>query len=209
MRSKTISAVPANDVTANLSDTSEAWRLFIAIEIPDSVRRLVRQHIDRLRAALPEVRASWTREQNLHLTLKFLGNTPVAKAEELSRAVQRAAAKVPPFELVIRDCGLFPARGKPKVLWIGMSDSSGNLDHLYRLLEEECEQLGFPRETRSFHPHLTIARLREAQGDVGELHKSNAFPAVEVIARDVCVIRSELSNQGSRYTTIARHALAI
>jgi len=209
MRSKTISAAPADNVAAKLPNTLAAWRLFIAIEIPSPVRRLVGQHIDRLRAELPEARASWTREQNLHLTLKFLGNTPVARVEALSRAVQRAAAKVPAFELAIRGSGLFPARGKPKVLWIGMIDSSGNLDRLYRLLEEECEQLGFPRETRSFHPHLTIARLREAQGELGELHKSITFPAVEVIARDVCVIRSELSNQGSCYTTIARHALAM
>jgi len=184
----------------------EAWRLFIAIEIPAAVRRLIQQHIDKLRTALPDIRASWTREQNFHLTLKFLGNTPREKVEAVTHSVARAAGQVEPFELSVSESGSFPTHGKPNVLWIGISDASGNLERLYRHLEEECARLGFARENRSFHPHLTIARLRDARGGkaLAELHKSIGFAQVQIPAEDVCLIRSELSSQGSRYTTIAR-----
>src|SRR6266850_2999713 len=68
----------------------ESWRLFIAIELPSSVRRNVQDHINQLRQAVPEARASWIREENLHLTIKFLGDTPVTNVEALSQAIQRA-----------------------------------------------------------------------------------------------------------------------
>src|SRR5438105_14287216 len=115
----------------------ESWRLFIAIELPPSVRQRVQNHIDHLRQAVLEARASWTREGNVHLTIKFLGDTPVTKAQALSQAAQRAAHLVAPFELVIGDCGAFPPRGQTRVLWIGIEDPSNSLTKLYRSLEDE------------------------------------------------------------------------
>jgi 2'-5' RNA ligase len=189
----------------------EAWRLFIAIEIPAHVRQLIQQHIDRLRTELPDIRASWTREENLHLTLKFLGNTAVGAVEDVSRAVKRAAGQIKPFELTVAGSGYFPPRGKPKVLWIGTSDASSNIGDLHQYLEDECERLGFARENRSFHPHLTIARLRDSKGGhaLAELHSSIGFAPVQIQAEDACLIRSELSSQGSRYSTIARHRFGL
>jgi RNA 2',3'-cyclic 3'-phosphodiesterase len=190
-------------------ETSEPWRLFIAIELPAEIRRRIKQHIDRLRAELPEVRASWVREQNLHLTLKFFGDTPIEKVERVSRALQTAATGMPQFELRIYDRGSFPPRGSPSVLWIGIEDPSRNLNKLHEALENECERAGFARDARSFHPHLTIARLRGSQGarNLAELHKSTDLPAFGVRVQDVCLIRSELSSAGSRYTVVARHEL--
>src|SRR5882724_12734141 len=98
------------------------YRTFIAIEIPLDIRRRIKEHIDQLRAVFPDVRASWTREDNLHLTLRFLGNIPVARIPPLSNAVAAAAHEIKPFDLAICDCGTFPPHGRPKVLWIGCAD---------------------------------------------------------------------------------------
>ena len=187
----------------------ESWRLFVAIELPASLREGVRDHIDRLRDSVPDARASWAREENLHLTLKFLGETPVSKVEALSLAVERAAAQVSPFSAIVGGSGAFPPRGQPRVLWIGIDDSTGNLMKLYRSLEDECFQAGFSREERPFNPHLTVARLRQPHGSrrLAEVHQQIGFDPVPLNVSDVCLIRSELRSEGSRYSVIGRHAL--
>jgi len=210
----------------------DSFRLFIAIELPAEVQHKIRQHIDRLRAEFPNVRASWTREENLHLTLKFLGDVLVEKVETLSPALHLAASKITPFNLEITDCGAFPPRGKPNVLWIGTRTSlpqspetppsrlqiSPELPDLSLLplspllllraaLEDECASVGFARDERAFHPHLTIARLRHPRGarDLAQLHEEIGFGSLSVKVKEVCLIRSELSSKGSRYTVLARH----
>ena len=185
----------------------ESWRLFIAIELPATLRGRVQDHIDQSRKAVPDARASWIREENLHLTLKVLGDAPVTRVEALSQAVARAATEVSPFEIIVGDCGAFPTRGQPRVLWIGLEDPTNTLTKLYRAIEDQCARAGFLREARPFHPHLTIARLRQPHDArrLAELHKKIGFDPVHVNVRDVCLIRSELRNEGSRYTVIARH----
>jgi 2'-5' RNA ligase len=184
------------------------WRVFVAIDLPAEVRRHITLHAARLREQLPEVHASWNREENIHLTLKFLGDLPLSRVEALSRATERAAGLVQPFELRVEGCGSFPPRGAPRVLWIGIDDPTGNLAQLYRALEDECAQEGFSREVRSLHPHLTVTRLRKPHGArrLAELHNQIGFERMAFVAEDLRVIRSELSPQGSRYTVIARHA---
>jgi len=188
----------------------ETYRTFIAIEIPHEIRARVAAHITRLRRALPDVAASWNREDNLHLTLKFLGSVPVAKIEELSDAVGAFTAQLEPFQLTLAGCGAFPARGKPHVLWIGIEDPHAILTRLHQALEDNCSQVGFAREACAFHPHLTIARLRRPQGarELADLHRSLAFPAMSFEVSEVIVFRSELLKAGARHTALFRHQLA-
>jgi len=197
---------PRRFLTLMMKPPNESWRLFVAIELPPCVRQTVQNHIDHLRQAVPEARASWAREENVHLTIKFLGDTPVTKVEALSQATQRAAHQVSPFELVIGDCGAFPPRGQPRVLWIGIKDQTNNLTKLYGVLEDECANVGFAREGRPFHPHFTIARLRQphAARRLAQLHKEIGFNPVPVKISDVCLVRSELKSEGSRYTVLSR-----
>jgi 2'-5' RNA ligase len=187
--------------------TPETWRVFIAIELPSIVRQKVRAHIDRLRSALPDARASWVRDENLHLTLKFLGDTPVTNVEALAQAAQRAASKVEPFEIIVGGCGAFPAKGQPRVLWIGIEDPSGRLALLNRALENECEKAGFPHEERPFHPHLTLARIRNPHDSrrLAAVHAELGFEPENIRAAELVVIRTELRSEGSRHTVISRH----
>ena len=104
---------------------------------------------------------------------------------------------------------MFPKHGTPRVLWIGVDDHSSVLTHLQAKLDEECLRLGFAKETRTFNPHLTIARLRKPQGAraLAAAHKEMGFDPTEIKVMELTVIRSELSSEGSNYTTISRHVL--
>jgi len=202
----------------------DSFRTFVAIELPADVRHVVVKHIERLRSELPDIRASWLREDNLHLTLKFLGNVSIAKIADLSSAVQQATNAIKPFELLLSDCGAFPPRGRPNVLWIGVGtrassvSSSGSplplspspLSVLHSAIEDNCADSGFPREQRPFHPHLTIARMRQPRGgrELSERHQSLGFAEQRFMVSEVVVFRSELLREGSKHTALSRHALS-
>jgi 2'-5' RNA ligase len=189
------------------------YRTFIAIELPAAVRRDIKQHIDQLRQAFPDVRASWSGEDNLHLTLKFLGDVSVSRIADLSEACAEATSNIAPFELVISGCGTFPPRGRPKVLWIGVSSgTNSNEPSLLRLqtsVEEFCDRAGFAREPRPYHAHLTIARLRESKDSraLADEHRKMEFPSHAFNVSEIVLFRSELSSKGSKHTPLSHHPL--
>jgi 2'-5' RNA ligase len=188
---------------------NETWRVFCAVELPSLVREKISEHISRLREAAPDSPASWSRAENVHLTLKFVGEISAGRINNLSQAAASVAA-FSSFEIGIGDTGAFPKHGTPRVLWIGVNDHTGKLAELQTKLEDECLRFGFQKEARAFNPHLTIARLRKPQGvrALALAHKELGFASTEVSVRELTVIRSELSSKGSNYTAISRHALA-
>jgi len=214
----------------------DSYRTFVAIELPRALRVKLVEHIQQLRRAVPDARASWTREHGLHLTLKFLGNIPVGDIPKLSGAIAAAVSGIESFELTIAGCGVFPPRGKPNVLWIGVSpppnsiadtedrkantqppefsrhptpDTRHPLFLLNYAIEDKCAAAGFVREQRAFHPHLTIARLRKAGGErrLAEAHRKLGFTPESFAVYEVVVFKSELLREGSKHTPISRHAL--
>jgi RNA 2',3'-cyclic 3'-phosphodiesterase len=186
------------------------YRTFIAIEMPADLRTDVIDYIKDLRDKVPDVSASWSREDNLHLTLKFLGDVPVARIGEVSAAASAAARASGPFELILAGSGVFPTRGKPNVLWIGIEDPRGGLHSVQQSLEEECAARDFARDARAYHPHLTIARIRKPHGakDLATAHLASDFGTRTFTAKELVLFRSELLPQGSRHTAVSRHALS-
>jgi RNA 2',3'-cyclic 3'-phosphodiesterase len=200
-----------NDERNQAETNHERWRVFCAVELPPQVRARAADHAARLRDRSTKVRASWPRADNLHLTLKFLGEIAQARVEALSNAASRAARSIQPFDLTLEGAGAFPPRGSPRVLWLGINDSSGGLVKLQSQLEDECEAAGFAREERPFHPHLTLARIRAPQGarELARVHQETGFAAIEFPVTELVVMRSELGAGGSRYTEISRHGLGV
>ena len=188
---------------------SPPWRVFCAAELPDDVRERLREHIQQLRAAVPDAAASWTRVENIHLTLKFFGNVDVHRIVAISDAASRAVAQFSPVQIGVGTTGVFPKPSRAQVLWIGVSDYSGALSTLQRQLENECAKKGFEKEGRAYRPHLTIARLRKPEGarQLADSHLQMKFEPVDIELKELVVFRSELSSKGSRYTAIARHKL--
>jgi 2'-5' RNA ligase len=181
-------------------------RVFCAVELPTEVRARAVERIARLRDAVPYARVSWERLEKLHVTLKFLGEIASNQIQALSEAASRAAQTTRPFMLSLEGAGAFPPRGVPRILWLGINDSSGALSELQNHLEEECERAGFAREERPFHPHLTIARIRtpRAARQLARFHQELGFEAIEFPVTELVVMQSELAAGGSRYTEISR-----
>ena len=189
---------------------SEAWRIFCAIELPDSVRAELDNHIQQLRETVPDVAASWTRVENIHLTLKFFGNVNVDRIPTISEAATRTVEAFSPFTIAVGKTGVFPKPSRPQVLWIGVSDPSGKLSEMQRRLENECAKAGFEKEDRAYRPHLTIARIRKPDGArrLADAHIQMIFEPAEINVNELIVFRSELSSKGSKYTAISRHPLS-
>jgi 2'-5' RNA ligase len=170
--------------------------MFCAVELPEEIRAQLQEHIARLRKAIPDVAASWSRVENIHLTLKFYGNVEVDRIATISEAVDRAVKNVAPFEISVGKTGTF----RTQVLWIGVSDPSRTLTTLH-------ERLG--SENRAYRPHLTVARIRRPDGArrLTDAHLQMQFENVSVVVKEIVLFRSELSPKGSKYTAISNHRL--
>ncbi|MFN2516278.1 MAG: RNA 2',3'-cyclic phosphodiesterase [Pyrinomonadaceae bacterium] len=190
---------------------TNVWRVFCAIELPQTLRKRVVQHIASLKEALPAAHASWIRDANLHLTLKFLGEVSQTSVQNFSSAASRAAERFAPFPILLNQTGVFPMHGSPRVLWIGITDLEGKLGDLHSHLEVESAQAGLDKEDRLFNPHLTIARLRKPQHAraLASAHRQLPFEEGQITVSELLVIRSELSSEGSKYAVISRHPLGV
>jgi RNA 2',3'-cyclic 3'-phosphodiesterase len=183
------------------------WRVFCAVELPDVVRARLEDHVLRLRQKVPDAAASWSRVENIHLTLKFFGNVEAERIQKISEAAERVVKQFSTFQINVGETGVFPRASRPQVLWIGIGDPLGQLTALQEKLENECAAEGFPKENRAYRPHLTIARLRRPEGarQLAEAHLGMRFEPVEVAVKEIVVFRSELSPKGSKYTSISKH----
>jgi len=173
------------------------------------MRQRLLQHVEKLRKAVPEARASWSHEGNTHLTLKFLGDISRSVVNQISAAASRAVLSIRRFPVSVEQTGVFPSRGTPRVLWIGINDATKILGELHSRLENECATVGFSRDERPFHPHITLARLRKPQAarSLAVTHKHLQFEQATMTIEELLVIRSELGGERSKYTVISRHPL--
>ena len=154
------------------------------------------------------VRASWARPETTHLTLKFLGDVEETSLQSVIEAVGVAAACVRGFTMTPCSLGAFPSPRKPRVLWLGVEP----VDELYELqeaIESELAHLGFERERRRFHPHITLGRIRDPGGrDLrAELDALHA-PRETVEVRNVVVMKSTLTAGGAVHEELASVPLA-
>ena len=191
-------------------EKAKSWRLFCAFELPEELRSRIREHIERVREAVPEAAASWSRVENIHLTVNFFGNVAPEKVAGISGAASRVAKEFSPVQIEVGSTGVFPRPSRAQVLWIGINDSSGRLSNFQHELETEFATQGFAKEDRAFRPHLTIARIRRPENSrrLAETHLQLKFSSVEIVLSELVLFRSELSSKGSKYTPISRHVMS-
>jgi len=189
----------------------ETLRLFCAVELSDEARAAAFARLTRLRETLAApARVSWEREEKLHVTLKFFGDVSVEKVGTLTAALARAVGSVGPLALRLEGAGVFPSPGRPNVLWIGVADEGGGLARLHAGVEAACAAAGFPPERRPFHPHVTLARVREANRETRRLahtHVELEFEPSAFGASEIVLMRSVFGPGGSVYTPLSRHEL--
>lgn len=184
-------------------------RTFIAVEIPDTVRKKLVRDIDALREHAPLVK--WAKPENLHLTLRFLGDVKENDLDELFDAVSDAVAESEPFALEIRGIGAFPNWRHPRVVWAGCAEGDREASRLAGLVESACVDLGYERERRPFRAHLTLGRVKEpshALGlyDAAKMLEDKPFGYVDV--DEVVVFMSSLRRTGPVYAPMARIPLS-
>lgn len=181
----------------------ESLRLFAALWLPEPLAEAARRRLERLRAGARGVR--WVRPEQLHLTLKFLGETPGDRRPAVEGALAGAAAAGRPIDLRLTSGGVFPSGGPPRVLWLG-AEPAGELAALAGAVDEALAPLGFPPESRPFRPHLTLGRAEPgAVFDRAILAREMAEPPA--VAGSLALVRSVLGPGGPQYTTIAEWPL--
>ena len=181
-------------------------RLFVALQIPDSIRNDYAALIDDLRrldAKASPKKPKWVRLENLHVTLKFIGNTDPAKLASIRTGLSSVRS---PQEVRLHLCniGFFPNANRPRVIWAGMH-ASENIAALARAVDRQVASLGFPAEDRAFAPHVTLARL-DPPGISAELraavekHTTRDFGMLHT--SEFHLIESKLKPSGAEYTTL-------
>ena len=181
-------------------------RLFIAIEIGEGEKKSLERIQSRLRHKLPAVR--WVKPSAIHLTLMFLGDTDEREVPRIRDAIAAAAAESEAFSFTMRGVGAFPNERSPRVIWIGVDEPTGLLSKYAAKLGALLSAEGFPAEDRPFSPHITIGRVRERGPDYGPVLSRFSDEAAGVThAREVCLIRSELTPSGPVHTILHRMPL--
>lgn len=182
---------------------SQTTRLFVALELPHTIKIALAGYVAPLQQLSRGVR--WVKAENVHLTLKFLGDTPTAKLSAIQNTLATVCNNFASLALEIAGAGVFPNARRPQVLWVGLNDASGQLGKLAQEIDAHLHQLGFPRETRPFSPHVTIGRVRDTRVDaVTKEMLEHPFPPHEMICTDCTLMRSELQRDGSIYTPVQK-----
>ena len=178
-------------------------RIFIALDIPADVRAGLTKYMERARLLAPEAR--WARVEGLHVTLKFVGEASESRVDEMKAAL--ASVKAAPFAVHFTGVGFFPNQKAARVFWAGV-DGGDQLPRLASTIDAALEKLGFPRETKSYHPHLTLART--SARPLRELQPLLADPPPQfgtMTAREFFLYQSQPQKGGSKYTKLERFTL--
>jgi len=185
----------------------EQIRSFIAIELPAELKlELVQLEAQLKSGEQPGVK--WVDPNGIHLTMKFLGNIAVDRVEGITRAMEEAVCGISPFQLKVKELGVFPNFKRVQVAWVGLTGEVDKLAQLQKRIESNLTPLGFAPESRPFAPHLTLARLRaqtspDEKQRFGQLIANTTFEAAHTIEVDaINLMKSQLTREGAIYSQI-------
>lgn len=202
-------------------DSSECYRLFIAIPPSDEVQARIHRVQTDLRRALPHAQVRWSPASQFHLTLRFLGPVESRQVDSLTHTLQELCRHSQPLTLQAGRIGFFPSARSPRVIWIGISDQHGRLPALHQALAQALpaaqpdSDTPKPREQAApaeFVGHITLGRVKTlSRAEIEQLNRLAAGYSAEALgswtAPSVELIRSQLSPQGAAYTLLAKAPL--
>lgn len=178
-------------------------RVFAAIDIPAEVRASATQYVAGLKQAFPSFRVRWENPEKYHVTLRFEAAAGPDVLAEIEQLVESAAESTPPFELTVSGTGAFKNRRGPSVLWLGLGRAAGPDP-----LQELAKYLS-PGRVGKFSPHLTIARIKDAEAAAPLIdhHLRQAFRSQTFTVTELRIYESTLSSTGSTYSVLLRREL--
>jgi RNA 2',3'-cyclic 3'-phosphodiesterase len=177
-------------------------RAFIAVDLDDPVIEKICSVVEILKSRITEIR--WLRKENLHLTLKFLGNIAESQVEPIATALRHPLGLFSPCNISAKGLGVFPDFRRPKILWVGLTGDQ--LVQLTAEIESALMPLGFTPENRAFTPHLTIGRWREGNRPAKNLRQKigslNDFEFGACAVRQIVLFQSVLKPEGASYSEL-------
>lgn len=184
-------------------------RLFLAVVPPAAVVTRLTEVVERLRRFDYDVK--WVEPNNMHITLKFLGEVDSELVPQLTTRVDAACQGARAFAVELKGIGTFPGQGRPRVIWVGVSSGTSELEALATAVSNAVSGLGFPKEP--FTPHLTLGRVRSGAGAMSqdfkqEMRRLEAESFGCFTVREVKLMKSDLSRQGPRYSELANFHLS-
>lgn len=185
-------------------------RCFIAIEIPADTKRRLNDLTAQLRAV--GVRASWVRGDNVHLTLRFLGNISPAECSAVESELAATCERISPFHLTASGCGAFPNARRPRVLWAGVEGAVDELIALAGEVETAVQHAGLERVRSTYKPHITLGRIRSQAAITNlesVLRECAGFDGGAIPVDRVSLFASELRRGGARHTVLQSFELGI
>ena len=181
-------------------------RAFIAIHLPPDVQTALGRVTATLGEGLPRGAVRWVRPELMHLTLRFLGDTDVARMPAVGRAMDTAVAGRAPFSLTLDGLGCFPNPRRPRVVWAGLAGDTAPLLALKAALDAQLAALGYPPEDKPFRAHLTLGRVKDERA-AQNLALAVPLPQLVVPVAAIYLMESQLRPDGPIYTV--RHESSI
>lgn len=180
-------------------------RLFIAIELSDDIKKGLSRIQSHLKYSGADVK--WVETDNIHLTLKFLGEADEDKLAYITSALDAIGKAVSPFNIVVKEIGAFPKIEYPRVIWVSLDKGAEESKRLAKMIDERLSEIGFQKEERPFSPHITIGRVRSPKNKAALKEKilsldPNMMNLSSQSISSVILFRSTLTPRGSIYTKI-------
>lgn len=184
-------------------------RTFIAVQAPGKMRASATTLIQRL--SVTEANVKWVAEENLHWTLKFLGDVNGNLIPSICDTLCTAVAGIAPFEIEADGAGAFPVATRPRTVWLGVGKGQEAFVQLHDAIEPPLQELGFRMEHRRFRPHMTLGRVRSSPNGIGPLGEKITefaeFNAGTMRVSEIILFSSLLERQGPAYQVLGRAPL--
>lgn len=189
---------------------AETIRAFIAVELSDQIKETIQNFQEQLKPLGCDV--SWVKPDNAHLTLKFLGDVNIKMIPSVTETLANSCRDMRSFDTALTRPGVFPDLRHPRVVWMGLDDTDGNLARMAESLETALGNIGFKKEKREFQAHVTVGRIKSGK-NIQRLSESlERYPLPAGITqnmRSICLYKSLLTSGGPIYSILASYSLGV
>ncbi len=190
-----------------MMEENKKIRIFIGIDLPSYVKEKILKIQRHLASTSNKIK--WVQKNNLHITLKFLGYIEPNTIELISNKLKKTISKKSNFKITLSKIGAFPKINYPKIIWVGIENEIEKMQNLFKDIDKSLYQLGFNKEKRKFHSHITIGRVKNLQkkSELVELLTKVEYPQQVVNIENVILYKSVLNTKGPIYTKLNKYKL--
>ncbi len=180
-------------------------RTFIAVDVPEDIKEKIFEVEKELIKSAGEG-VKWEGIEKFHITLKFLGDVNEEAIDSIYNVLSESLTGFGKFSIIYKGVGAFPDLKKPRVIWVGCEDPSGKLFDLQKIVEDKMNELGFEKEEKEYHPHITLGRVKSPKNLGGLIKKIESinFEAGAGEVAEVLIMKSDLKPSGSVYTVLRK-----